>query len=187
MVPTLPTRVNILKINFEIRAASEGERAPGKSMLRTAVMPLGRAYPSVSDTYREGHHAARPQVVPRDGGALPLCCRLSRGLRQGALGGRGKRLRGRLAGGRCVVRWHGGAAGSAASPADSMDASLANTYSAHGALLATIDAGVRAATELDMYAIVDWHVLHDQNPLPNFAAAQKDGSSSRGSGPANQL
>ena len=80
-----------------------------------------------------------------------------------------------------------GAAGSAASPADSMDASLAKTYSAHGALLATIDAGVRAATELDMYAIVDWHVLHDQNPLPNFAAAQKDGSSSRGSGPANQL
>lgn len=42
----------------------------------------------------------------------------------------------------------------------------------HDALLATIDAGVQAATDLDMYAIVDWHVLHDQNPLPNLAAAQ---------------
>ncbi len=42
----------------------------------------------------------------------------------------------------------------------------------HDALLATIDAGVQAATDLDTYAIVDWHVLHDQNPLPNLAAAQ---------------
>ncbi|MEE1044444.1 MAG: cellulase family glycosylhydrolase [Olegusella sp.] len=42
----------------------------------------------------------------------------------------------------------------------------------HDELLATIDTGVQAANDLDMYAIVDWHVLHDQNPLPNLAAAQ---------------
>lgn len=42
----------------------------------------------------------------------------------------------------------------------------------HDALLKTIDAGVQAATDLDMYAIVDWHVLHDQDPLPHLAEAQ---------------
>jgi len=32
-------------------------------------------------------------------------------------------------------------------------------------LLETIDTGVKAATKLGMYVIIDWHVLNDQNPL----------------------
>ena len=31
-------------------------------------------------------------------------------------------------------------------------------------LLETIDTGVKAATKLGMYVIIDWHVLNDQNP-----------------------
>ena len=31
-------------------------------------------------------------------------------------------------------------------------------------LLNTIDTGVKAATKLGMYVIIDWHVLNDQNP-----------------------
>lgn len=35
------------------------------------------------------------------------------------------------------------------------------------ALLSLVDDGVNYATEADMYVIVDWHVLNDQNPLTN--------------------
>lgn len=39
------------------------------------------------------------------------------------------------------------------------------------ALLAVVDKGVRAAEELGMYAIIDWHILSDGNPQTHQAEA----------------
>lgn len=36
-----------------------------------------------------------------------------------------------------------------------------------------IDQGVKAATELGMYVIIDWHILSDGNPLKNKSKAKK--------------
>ncbi|MCI8608080.1 MAG: cellulase family glycosylhydrolase [Firmicutes bacterium] len=41
------------------------------------------------------------------------------------------------------------------------------------ALKKTLDKGVKAATELGMYVIIDWHILQDGNPLTNQKAAKK--------------
>lgn len=40
-------------------------------------------------------------------------------------------------------------------------------------LKALIDTGVNAATELGMYVIIDWHILHDTDPKINQAEAEK--------------
>lgn len=40
-------------------------------------------------------------------------------------------------------------------------------------LLEVIDRGVRAATELGLYVIIDWHILEDSNPLINMEAAKE--------------
>ena len=37
----------------------------------------------------------------------------------------------------------------------------------------TIDKGVKAATELGMYVIIDWHILNENNPLMTTANAKK--------------
>lgn len=39
-------------------------------------------------------------------------------------------------------------------------------------LKALIDKGVQAATKLGMYVIIDWHILHDNNPQTNKAEAK---------------
>lgn len=40
-------------------------------------------------------------------------------------------------------------------------------------LKALIDTGVNAATELGMYVIIDWHILHDLDPTVNQGEAEK--------------
>lgn len=40
-------------------------------------------------------------------------------------------------------------------------------------LYAKVDAGVKAATELGMYVIIDWHILSDGNPKTNEANAKE--------------
>lgn len=40
-------------------------------------------------------------------------------------------------------------------------------------LLEVIDRGVKAATELGLYCIIDWHILSDSNPLMNIDEAAK--------------
>lgn len=42
----------------------------------------------------------------------------------------------------------------------------------HSQLLATIDAGVQAATRQDMYVIIDWHILSDGNLLSHLDEAK---------------
>lgn len=37
----------------------------------------------------------------------------------------------------------------------------------------TIDKGVKAATDAGMYAIIDWHILSDGNPVTNESSAKK--------------
>jgi len=40
-------------------------------------------------------------------------------------------------------------------------------------LLEVIDRGVKAATEVGLYVIIDWHILADSNPLINLEEAKK--------------
>ena len=40
-------------------------------------------------------------------------------------------------------------------------------------LLEVVDRGVKAATEIGLYVIIDWHILSDSNPLMNIEASKK--------------
>lgn len=40
-------------------------------------------------------------------------------------------------------------------------------------LIEVVDRGVKAATELGLYCIIDWHILSDSNPLMNMDQAEK--------------